>query len=100
MKRSTSFVLLALLLAVALALTSCGGSGSGGGEQGSEEPSDGMQGMDHGDMKHGSGGKMDASGMLMKNGEYSDEHFIDAMAPHHQGAVEMAQVALENAEHP
>jgi uncharacterized protein (DUF305 family) len=37
--------------------------------------------------------------MLMQNGEYSDERFIDAMVPHHQGAIEMAQVALENAEH-
>jgi uncharacterized protein (DUF305 family) len=36
----------------------------------------------------------------MENGEYSDERFIDAMVPHHQGAIEMAQVALENAEHP
>jgi Domain of unknown function (DUF305) len=38
--------------------------------------------------------------MLMENGEYSDERFIDAMVPHHQGAIEMAQVALEDAEHP
>ncbi len=45
-------------------------------------------------------GMMNPSGMLMENGEYSDERFIDAMAPHHQGAVEMAQVALEKAEHP
>ena len=95
MKRYTSFGLLTLLLAMALA--SC--SGSGRGEQGSGGPADGRQEMDHGNMKHGAGGMMDASGMLMKNGEYSDERFIDAMTPHHQGAVEMAQVALENAEH-
>lgn len=36
----------------------------------------------------------------MENGEYSDERFIDAMVPHHQGAIDMAQVALERAEHP
>jgi uncharacterized protein (DUF305 family) len=54
-------------------------------------------GMDHSQMGHGSGGM--ASGMLMQNGEYSDERFIDAMVPHHQGAIEMAQVALEHAEH-
>jgi len=40
-----------------------------------------------------------ASGMLMENGKYSDKAFIDAMVPHHQGAIEMAQVALKNAEH-
>ncbi len=53
-----------------------------------------MQGMDH-----GSGGTA-ASEMLIENGEYSDERFIDAMAPHYQGAVDMARVALVNAEHP
>ena len=108
MKRYPSFGLLALLFVVALTLASCAGAGSG--EQGSsdpgdEEPPDGKQGMthesmDHGDMKMGSGDMMDASEMLMENGEYSDERFIDLMAPHHQGAVKMAQVALENAEHP
>lgn len=53
----------------------------------------GMKGMDH-------GSKGMSSGMLMKNGKYSDERFIDAMVPHHEGAVEMARVALKNAEHP
>jgi len=37
--------------------------------------------------------------MVMPNGEYSDAAFVDAMVPHHEGAVEMAQVGLENAEH-
>jgi uncharacterized protein (DUF305 family) len=37
--------------------------------------------------------------MVMQNGEYSDRRFIDAMVPHHQGAIEMAEVALNNAEH-
>jgi uncharacterized protein (DUF305 family) len=82
----------ALVLAVALMLASCGGSGSGGAGSGED-----MQGMDHEQMDHGSGGM--ASGMLMENGEYSDERFIDAMVPHHQGAVEMAEVALKNAHH-
>jgi uncharacterized protein (DUF305 family) len=35
----------------------------------------------------------------MENGKYSDKAFIDAMVPHHQGAIEMARVALKNAEH-
>jgi uncharacterized protein (DUF305 family) len=35
----------------------------------------------------------------MENGKYSDKAFIDAMVPHHQGAIDMAEVALKNAEH-
>jgi uncharacterized protein (DUF305 family) len=103
-------LLVLLLLALTLTLASCSGGGTGSGEQGSgdqddKEVADAIQvidhkSMDHGDMQTGSGGTMDASNMLMENGEYSDERFIDAMVPHHQGAVEMAEVALDNAEHP
>lgn len=102
MSYTRTFGLPALLLAAALILASCGGSGTGGSEQGNAgqdnaESEDGMQGMDHGGTNMGSEDM--ASEMLMENGEYSDERFIDAMAPHHQGAVEMAKVALDNAEH-
>jgi uncharacterized protein (DUF305 family) len=99
------------LLAVAFILAACGsagggqqGSGSGGGgEQGTAKKTGGsMAGMDHGQMGHGSMG-MGSEGMgrqmLMENGEYSDRRFIDAMVPHHQGAMAMAEVALKNAEH-
>jgi uncharacterized protein (DUF305 family) len=93
-----------LALAAALVLAAC--DSSGGGSQGNasqdnadgqQKESGGMAGMEHESMGHGSGSM--ASGMLMENGKYSDERFIDAMVPHHQGAVEMARVALENAEH-
>jgi uncharacterized protein (DUF305 family) len=63
-----------VLLAILGLVVSCASSG-GGEEQGSSGSEDDMQGMAHG-------------------------RFIDAMVPHHQGAIEMAQVALENAEHP
>ena len=105
MERYARFVLPALVLAVALMLASCGGAGGsaqntgggkGNGQQGDQRPPK-TAGMDHSQMGHGSGGM--ASGMIMQNGEYSDERFIDAMVPHHQSAIEMAQVALENAEH-
>ena len=88
----------ALLLAVAFILAACGGAG--GGQQNSG--SGGMAGMDHSNMDHGSmgmgSGEM-AWQMVMENGKYSDERFIDAMVPHHQGAIEMAKVALKHAEH-
>jgi len=101
---------LALLLTVALMLASCGnagggqqGSGSAGdGGQGTGKQPGGMAGMDHSNMDHGSMG-MGSGGMaremVMENGRYSDERFIDAMVPHHEGAVDMAEVALKNAEH-
>ncbi|MDQ4106128.1 MAG: DUF305 domain-containing protein, partial [Actinomycetota bacterium] len=117
-----------LVLVVALVLASCGGNAgdsggdqgdiqdSGGGTQGPQrttvettggetsgmdtgETTSGMQGiegMDHGDM--GSPEEV-ARQMVAPNGEYSDAAFVDAMVPHHEGAVEMALVALENAEH-
>src|SRR5215203_1986376 len=96
---------LALLLAAAFILVACGGSSGGqqGSESGSEQESaKKSDGMDHGQMGHGSmgmGSSEMSRQMVMENGKYSDKAFIDAMVPHHQGAIEMAEVALKNAEH-
>ena len=93
----------ALLLAVAFLLAACGSPG--GNQQGDESGGHGQMdhgSMDHGQMGHGSmgmGSKGMARQMVMQNGEYSDRRFIDAMVPHHQGAIEMAEVALKNAGH-
>ena len=87
-----------LPLAVAFLLVACGGPG--GGQQGDESGGHGQ--MDHGSMDHGSmgmGSKGMARQMVMQNGKYSDERFIDAMVTHHQGAIEKAEVDLEGAEH-
>jgi uncharacterized protein (DUF305 family) len=94
-----------LALVATLVLASCASSGGGSQSNGS---GDDVEGTSYGDksgqaeggmsgMGHGSGDM--ASEMLEENGKYSDERFIDAMVPHHQGAVEMARVALDNAEH-
>ena len=106
MRRQASFWLLAPVLAMVLALaSSCAGS-SGTAEQGSKEQSGSeadhgnMQSRDHSNMYMTTSGGMDASELVMENGTYSDERFIDAMVPHHQGAIDMAQVALDNAQHP
>jgi len=96
---------LALLVAVTFILAACGGAGggqqgsgsAGHGEHGKANESGGMAGMDHSKMDHGSMGM--ARQMVMEDGRYSDKAFIDAMVPHHQGAVEMAEVALQNAKH-
>ena len=105
--------LLALVLAAALLLAGCGGSGGGmqdmegmggegGGRRGQAEKKEagngggGMEGMDMG----GDATAADAAReMVEEDGGYSDRAFIDAMVPHHRGAVDMAEVALENAEH-
>ena len=91
--------LLAPLLAVAFLQAACGGAGSG--QQGNESGGGHGQ-MDHGQMGHGSMG-MGSGGMarqmVMQKGKYSDKAFIDAMVPHHQSAIAMAEVALKNAEH-
>ena len=104
MKRYTRLGLAGLLTAVTLLVASCGGAGGGMGsmqdgqmEKGNRQAKEGMKGMDHSGMNHGRGGA--ASRMVMEDGEYSDRRFIDAMVPHHEGAVEMAEVALEEAEH-
>jgi uncharacterized protein (DUF305 family) len=91
---------LALLLTVAFLLAACGDAGSA--QQGDGSGGGGHGQMDHGQMGHGSmgmGSKGMAKQMIMENGKYSDEAFIDAMVPHHQGAIAMAEVALKNAEH-
>jgi uncharacterized protein (DUF305 family) len=88
-----------LLLTLAILLASCGGADGGDAksdDHSNKDKANGMSGMKG--MDHGSGDM--ASGMLMRNGKYSDERFIDAMVPHHDGAVDMARVALKNAEHP
>lgn len=92
MKLYAKFGLPILLLVLVILLASCGGTSGGSNKSagtedkftGKEKDSrpakstGGMKGMDHGlgDV---------ASGMVMKNGKYSDERFIDAMVPHHPG---------------
>jgi uncharacterized protein (DUF305 family) len=103
LKRYTRLGLAALLAAVVLLVAACGGAGDMGNmedgqmKQEGESARENEKGTDHSRMDRGSGDT--SSGMVMKNGEYSDRRFIDAMVPHHEGAVDMAEVALKNAEH-
>ena len=59
-----------------------------------------MQDLEHTGIAMSSGDMMDTSQMLVQNGNYTDERFIDIMVPHHQMAIDMAKTAQENAEHP
>jgi uncharacterized protein (DUF305 family) len=47
----------------------------------------------------GSMAGMDHSSMNMESNTAVDAQFIDSMIEHHQGAIDMAEVALEQAEH-
>ncbi|GAP99477.1 DUF305 domain-containing protein [Leptolyngbya sp. NIES-2104] len=60
-------------------------------------PMAGMPGMDHGNMQHGN---MMMNMDLGAADENFDLRFIDAMVPHHQGAVKMAQEALQKSKRP
>ncbi|CAN5272080.1 hypothetical protein BH24ACT16_BH24ACT16_09240 [soil metagenome] len=112
MRRFARSGVLAMLIAFSLTLAACGQTESGtdqesGGspEPTSEETTGGMESTQGMEETTGSMGGMDmgseeiARQMLEENGEYSDELFIDQMVPHHRGAVEEAEVALENTEH-
>ncbi|MEP0919817.1 DUF305 domain-containing protein [Leptolyngbya sp. DQ-M1] len=57
-----------------------------------------MQGMDHSSMNHGNPGSMSMD-LGPADAEF-DLRFVDAMTPHHQGAVEMAKEAQQKSKRP
>ncbi len=66
-----------------------------------QNTSGGKQHMMHGgEMNHGSGMNHDMSMDLGPADADYDLRFVDAMIPHHQGAVEMAQEVLEKSQRP
>ena len=74
---------------------------------GEDVPSGDMEGMDHGDMGDESGdsmsGMMDEGEMndlMAGSGPEWDRMFLEMMIEHHQGAVEMAQVEVDQGENP
>lgn len=75
-----------IALSLTLALAACGSSPAVMEPHGAEHTDMTMDGM--------------VESLAGKSGEAFDQAFIAAMIPHHEGAVEMAKLALENAEHP
>ena len=49
---------------------------------------------------HPQGSSNSSPNGMMKNQQQVDQHFIQMMIPHHQGAVDMADLALSKATHP
>lgn len=71
---------------------------------GEEVPSSGME---HGDMGHGSGGAMPGmmdeeqmSDLMAASGADWDQMFLAMMTEHHEGAIEMAEVEVDQGENP
>jgi uncharacterized protein (DUF305 family) len=81
---------ISLILLAALALGGCGGTHSVMGH----DEGDGATAMDHAAMDHGS---MDHSPEAMGTGRDADVRFTQEMIPHHQQAVELADLALDPA---
>ncbi len=75
--------LLALTTLVTLLLAACGSAGR----------------TDEGHGAHGSGATATATTSTATAGDF-DRAFIQSMSAHHESAVQMAEVALERAEHP
>ena len=64
-------------------------------------------GMEHGDMGHDSGGTMSGmmdeeqmSGLMAASGADWDQMFLEMMTEHHEGAIEMAEVEVDQGENP
>lgn len=64
-------------------------------------------GMDHGDMGHDSGGPMSGmmdeeqmSDLMGASGADWDSMFLEMMIEHHEGAIEMAEVEVDQGENP
>jgi uncharacterized protein (DUF305 family) len=96
---------LAVLVGGAFFAAACGAPGDTAGSSGSGAGSAASTATaartDAGHGGHGQGHGGDAAGSGTAQGGLSyDQRFIAGMTPHHESAIEMAEVALERAEHP
>ena len=74
---------------------------------GEEAPSDETDGMDHGDMGHGSSSEMpgmmdenEMNDLMAASGASWDRMFLEMMIEHHEGAIEMAHVEVDEGDNP
>lgn len=102
MKKNTGIIIAIVTLIVGLGVGYLAGSSNK-----SEHTAGGMHRMPNGQLMSNDGEMMDMSAMMAdmnaelrgKTGDAFDQAFLSEMIVHHQGAVEMAELALKNAKH-
>jgi uncharacterized protein (DUF305 family) len=90
-----SWLVFGALPFTSLAVTACSATSTADVDSSLSQPSD-MAQMDHGSMDHSSMMNMD----LGSKDDSFDLRFIDAMIPHHEGALVMAEQVLERSDRP
>lgn len=101
-KTVASFIVLGVVPFASFSLAACSNSSSTSSTVTGSSDSH-MAQTDHGSMDHGSMSSPGSSAMSMDLGpgdESFDLRFIDGMTPHHQGAIAMAQEALQKSKYP
>lgn len=105
MQKNTSMIIIIVALAVGLGIGYSVGKSNASQKEGA--PNSGMHTMPDGSVMSNDGQSMSMANMMAsmndelrgKMGDEFDQAFISEMIVHHQGAVEMAQLALTNAKH-
>ncbi|HEY1037126.1 MAG TPA: DUF305 domain-containing protein [Candidatus Paceibacterota bacterium] len=107
MQKNSSITLAIVMLVVGLGLGYAIAGSKAPAQQSAHMNMQGMHQMPDGSMMGNGGQAMSMSDMMVsmnaelegKNGDAFDQAFISEMIVHHQGAVEMAELALKNAKH-
>lgn len=106
MEKNTGIFLIVAALVIGLWIGNMSGGNNYRRDKMMNQRPAGMHMMPNGEMMH-NGASMSMGDMMMdmnaalkgKTGDAFDQAFLTEMIVHHQGAVEMAQLALTNAKH-